>query len=528
MKRTAALVLLLLCACSLRAPRNNASTCNSDQQCGGSNVCFLGQCRGHSTSLGLVSVEVQPGGGSPFGVLQAAGLNLQQSVVQNFTAKALVTVHGAVTQQEDGGVSDPVPDAAVTFTSQTPVIADRVQQTSVQADPSGGFTLKIAQDLFDVTVRPPAPDPPFRTSQPFSTLNTATAGFSASLPAESSLVKVQGVIDAGGESLAGASITAADAAGDPISSPVQVGAGNSFALSLPPATSTYFLEVGPPAAVSGPGGIGPSPGIAALPNFDQLPGTDDVVLPLPQVATLSGTAVDGSGKPLSNVTVYARSSSDEPFTLSRSVTTDSSGAFSLVLRAGNYLVEAAPLTNIDQPAVSPAQQVTVAASGSTGLQLVCPAKVSNSALVLLPGGATRAAGPGFQVTATLISDQLISARQALTTATDANGLFQITGDPGTYRIEIAPPASVGVPRHITQIDLEGDPDARLPVIQMDAALTVVGTVHGTPAGGTDGPLPGATVTFFALDAKGLSVLLGSALTDQNGTYSVILPDIANP
>ena len=47
--------------------------------------------------------------------------------------------------------------------------------------------------------------------------------------------------------------------------------------------------------------------------------------------------------------------------------------------------------------------------------------------------------------------------------------------------------------------------------------------------GTPGPdVSGALVSFFSLDSSGHSVLLGSALTDAKGVYSIVLPDVQQP
>jgi len=40
---------------------------------------------------------------------------------------------------------------------------------------------------------------------------------------------------------------------------------------------------------------------------------------------------------------------------------------------------------------------------------------------------------------------------------------------------------------------------------------------------------GATVSFYSVDAAGAhGVFLGSALTDANGHYKAVLPDVAQP
>jgi Carboxypeptidase regulatory-like domain len=529
LNRTAALALLL-CACSLRAPRTGASACSSDQQCNGglasvasANVCFLGECRGHSADLSLVSAEVRPTNDSPFAVTQKAGLDLRLSVVQNLVLTTPVLSVGTIAQQQDIGGQAVVPNADVTFTTHAPAIPDRAQRVETQTNDSGVFSANLPPGQWDVLVQAASPLPPFRASQPFS---TGAAVPSLLLPAVGSLVRVQGDVIAAGADLAGASLTAVDASGQPISARAQVSPGNSYSLLLPPSTIRYFLELGPPAILDGSAA---PPELATLPNYDQVPGASNIVLPLPPVATLSGTVIDSFGTLLAGVPVYARSTTDEPWTLVRSVTTDSNGVFTLVLRAGNYMIEAAPSTATDEPALSPAQKVTVPVSTglpAPGVQLICPPKLQRSGLVLTHSG--RPVGANYQITATRLSDPLLTTRSATTTPTDATGNFQVTADPGTYRLEITPPASAGLPRRIVQVTLEENGASEFPPIEMDQPLAVVGTVHGASSSGKDTLIAGATVSFFALDTTGASVLLGSALTDENGSYTCVLPDIAAP
>jgi hypothetical protein len=528
--------LLLLCSCTLRAPRSSATACSSSDQCnpasvsssspgaGSANVCFLGECRGHSAQLSVVAAEVRPTTDSPFPVSQVAGLNLQQSLVQNLVLVAQIPVSGTIAQQQDVGTQSVLPNTVITFTNHAPAIADRVQHVSTQTNNSGVFAASLPQGAWDVLVQPPQALPPFRTAQPFF---TSTSFPPLLLPAVGSLVSVQGTVSAGGADLSGASITATDAAGVSISVPTQVSPGNGYSLFLPPLTSLFFVEVGPPASPDG----SPAPAtLATLPNYDHVPGTSSVVLPLPEVTTLSGTVFDIGGVALASVPVYARSTSDEPWTLARSATTDSNGNFSLVLRAGTYLVEAAP--SLSQTAgVSPVQTIQVplqpGADGGltgTGLAIVCPPKLHRTGVVQTPFGKP---GASYQVTATRLADPLLISRSQ-TTTTDKNGAFELAPDPGTYRLEITPPANTGLPLRVVQIVVDSAAPDLLDTIVIDQPLSVVGTVHGTPTGGKDTPVAGATVSFFAFDTSGASVLLGSALTDQNGSYTCILPDIANP
>jgi hypothetical protein len=134
-------------------------------------------------------------------------------------------------------------------------------------------------------------------------------------------------------------------------------------------------------------------------------------------------------------------------------------------------------------------------------------------------------GSGLQVTATRFPDHLVTGRSASTTPTDGSGTFTIVGDPGQYRLEIVPPAATGLPRTIVAVELPATSPATLPTVQLPAPLAVVGTVTY----GAGQPVIGATVDFFALDASGSRTnLIGSGLTDSQGRYRAVLPDVPSP
>jgi hypothetical protein len=126
-----------------------------------------------------------------------------------------------------------------------------------------------------------------------------------------------------------------------------------------------------------------------------------------------------------------------------------------------------------------------------------------------------------------LPDRLAPARTARATSTDASGSFTIVGDRGQYRLEVLPPPATGLPRKIVSVRLgPAGQVTQLPLLQLSPALAVVGTVART-AGPT--PVVGATVDFFALDASGTrSVLIGSALSDAQGRYRAVLPDVPTP
>jgi hypothetical protein len=515
--KRALVALALVCACTLRAPRNNAASCGADSQC-------------HPTPIALTSVaaQVQPASDSSFGLVQSGNVNLLASVEQDFTLFPAVLASGQIIQLQNAGGAAPVGQATVIFTDHLRAIPDQVQQITARSDVNGSFSARLpAGYLWDVLVQPPPPLPPYRLSQPFS---TSTSVPLLTLPSLASLVTVQGTVTAPGADLAGASVAAVDATGNALSTSATLDADGGYSLVLPPGTSSYFLEVGAPGPADG--GVAAADGgvagadLATLPSYDKLPGVANVVLSLPPVASLTGTVIDSNGRSLAGVPVFARSTTDEPWTLARSTITDANGAFALQVRAGIYVVEAVPPAGPTDPAISPIQDVTVPVAGAT-IRLVCPPKPIRTVLILLPNG--KPAGPNFQITATRQTDPLLVTRVATALATNLNGESLITGDPGTYNVLVTAPTGTGLPRRYTQLILDpADAPTDVGVIQLDSALMVVGTVHGTPEGGRDGPILGATVSYFGLDLSGDSLLLGSASTDSLGHYSVILPDVANP
>ena len=520
MKRAA--LLFALCACSLRNPRVDVQPCSSSRQCDQNAVCFLGECRPHSSALSLVTVEVRPPNDSMLGTLQVGGIDLQQSAVKDFTLLAPLAGSGTVVQTQDANAGTaPVPDALVTFTEHDPPIADRIEQVSARTDPGGSYTARLPQGLWDILVQPPAPLPPYRPSSP---LSTAAPQLNLTLPSVNSLVHVQNallIVDGG--PIPGADVTAVDSAGTPLSAPSLSQADGGFSLLLPPGTSGYYLQVGPP-----PDADGGTP----LPNYDLLPSTSPVSVDLPLIATLQGTVVDSMDAGVAAARVYARHEG-VPWTLARSTTADSNGAYSLTLRAGDYEVEAAPPATIDAPAVSPEGAVVLSAAAPTTLNLICPPKVRGFGLIIRSDGAP--VGANYQITATRLADKLLTTRAAFSIPTTADGIWHITADPGRYRVEIVPTADSGLPRKIVQLDLPGGTgpgEFQLPTIALSPPLLVGGTVcFGTSncqQATTSQRVTNATVSFFALDANGHGVLLGSGPTDTSGHYKVVLPDVAQP
>jgi hypothetical protein len=518
MKR-ALLLCALLASCSLRDPHASALSCANSAQCSSSDVCFLGECRPPAANLSIVRVEVRPPIASQFG-LKEQQLDLRQRVQNDFTLAAALAAAGTVTQEQDGAPAAPVPGAIVTMIDHAPVIPDRVEQIVSTTDPSGKYSARVPQGLWDVVVRMPPPLPPIRAGL----LDTASPAVDFLLPRTSSFPVLEGGLTFdGGLPLEGASVTALDSQGAAISSPVVSQADGGYALYLPPDAGQPALQVGP--TVAADGGVSPS---ATFPTYHPLAYGAMIDLPLPPVATLSGRVLDTLDNPVPSALVYVRTVGMS-WSLARSVVTDAAGAYSVPLREGSYVVQAAPPPDTNAPALSAQVPVSVPTAGP--VDLICPAKVRRFGQVLGPDG--RPVAANFQIVATRLADGLVTNR-TVSISTDANGNYRIVADAGRWRFELVPPSDARLPRKIVQVDLDGsDPgESALPTVQISTPLKVWGTVKGTAPGVADSPIAGALVSFFALDASGHSVFLGSAITQTQsssvGQYEVTLPDVAEP
>jgi Carboxypeptidase regulatory-like domain len=517
--------LLLACAgVAACADRNGlegaALPCNAQSQCHDGQTCFLGACRGAASSLRTVALEVRPPSDSPYGLSQAASLDLGKTLLNDAAVLPLLPVAGAVVQGSASGQSAPVPYASLVFTAEQTAIPGRTPTVTLSTDAGGGFATHLPALTWDVAVLPPGALPLLRENLGLSQPNES---LTLSLPQAGALVRVQGVLTAGGVPLAGAGVLPLDVNGNGLGAATSTDSGGAFSLLLPPSTASFYLRVAPPASQQ--------PGAPPVPSF--VPGqpfqpslylsVDVGALPLP--ATLSGAVVDAQGKPVAGARVYATSLDAVTWTLSRSTTSSESGAFSLGLREGLYAVEAVPGTGAGDPAISGEQQVLVSASATSTVTLSCPVKVAVSGQVLRPDG--RPVGAGAQITATRGVDRFVSGRTAQVQATDATGAFQFVGDAGRYLFDIAPPRELELPHRQVLVEVaQAQQGGRLPALVLWPGAEAVGTVRVKSTGAV---VPGATVEFFAAYRGGLQVLsLGSAVADDAGRYKVVLPDVADP
>jgi len=506
-------LVAVLAGCSLREPRVSYSACSASSQCSSANVCFLGQCRAPAANLSVVSVEVRPPSGSPFG-LEEVKVDLRRSVLNDFSLAPPLAATGSVTQDGvavDGG-------ATVTFTEHARVIPDRIDQVVSVTDTTGTYRAQLPQGTWDVLVQPAAPNPPLRAGPIDSSSSSPTLDFA--LPPAATLTVVDGglLIPDGGP-VAGASVIAVDAQGAALSAARISDASGGYSLLIPPDAGPFSLQVGPPA--DSDGGLPLDP----LPTYPPLPNANVLTLPLPPAASLGVNVLDSAGVPVPSALIYVRSTAMD-WTLARSVVADG-GVSTLSLREGGYQVQAAPPADSSAPALSDAKSITLPQAAP--LMLTCPPKVKRFGQVLGPDG--RPVGANFQILATRLADGLVPTRTAFTTPTDGSGIFHLVADAGSWRFEIVPPAGTPLPRAIMGVVLDGADlgESQMEPLLISNALHVGGTVRGRLSpGGADALVANAMVNFFSVDLNGHSVFLGSSRTDTQGHYDAYLPDVAQP
>lgn len=519
MKR--AFLAATLAGCTLHEPHVTGSSCTANSQCSSSNICFLGECRAPASNLSVVKTDVRPPSDSSFGARKVE-VDLRLSAFNNFDVSPAVTVPGTVVQ--DPGTA--IAGATVALTEHAPLIPDRADLVAAVTDTTGAFrVLHVSPGVWDVLVTAPSGSmlPPYRPAA----LDTSTLPPSFDVALPQALVSLQGLLSANGTApLPGAAVTAVNADMTPISAAAVSQADGTFTLSLlPGAAASPLVQVGPPLSVPGTAALTPGPP-DPLPSYDPVQVASPLVLPLPDAITVTGTVVDLGNNPVSSAIVYARSTMTG-WTLARSVPVSSDGhaSFTLTLRAGSYLIEAAPSTDPAAPALSAQLPISVAAATILP-PIQCPPKVRRWGAVFDPYGRP---AKNVQVIATRLSDRVVSTRTAYTVPTDSSGVYHVVADPGTWRFELVPPTDSGLPRTIVRVYIDGTDlsEDQLPTISIPRPLNAVGIVRGV-SGTTQTPIAGASVSFYSLDSTGRSVFLGSSLTDTSGRYNAVLPDVADP
>ena len=266
-----------------------------------------------------------------------------------------------------------------------------------------------------------------------------------------------------------------------------------------------------------------------------LPPIGPVILdlgPFGSAVTVSGTLRTSSGDPLPGATVYL----EEEVTGGGSFRTQtgvssSTGSFSLTALL-TAVGRSATLWAFPPPESACAilsAPVRVIGPGDLGA-FFCKAKVQVHGLVHLPNSADAV---GIQVTAQPISGTpgYPLPSNLVRGVTDSTGLYTLYLDPAVYRLDFVPggtrPRTSRFVTILGELADSGFKPVEVESISLSNGRRLTGTLYFAATAGTNSPVAAlASIRFFRLSTDAIapaSVLLAETVSDQSGTYSVILP-----
>lgn len=560
--RLHALVSVLVlagCASGPSAPSVQL-TCRTDAECAEGQLCFPEGCGDPGgrvvveitgdTRLGAHAQDVALGDG---GVTPLLDLSLLEPMVVGGEFQRNMTPEGH-------------PDDRVSFTDTVSVLAvgrsalipdlSRVYVATFTNPERGTWTLPVGSGVYSVTALPADVSVPPAVSSRVEVTPGHNAAVSFAFPSVDGAPTLTGRVvkraasgTGVGEvplSQAAMDIQAVDSStGRVLSQRVKVSSGTpgsrgDFVLVLSPEANeltSVTLVVSPREA----GALVPTKSFSV-----ELPFPDVLTLemgdfgdPLPQVrGELYGT----DNLPVANARVYLEGPVGGGGTFrSRTVSTDATGQFSVDLLPtgvnGPYTLVALP------PSSSPAGVLrasvrTRAAAGQVAeldpKRLVCPDRLTVQVALLRPDGSPARAIPVIATAIAQLKDQPDRPlpSEATETTSDDSGVVRLELDPAIYRLDFLPGESLPRTSRVVAVR-PGDVDGKgtsLQAIDLGALTLwkgrkVTGTVTG-PLAGSRASLANASLRFFRVtqvEGRPIGLLLGEALSDDRGGYTVVLP-----
>ena len=253
-------------------------------------------------------------------------------------------------------------------------------------------------------------------------------------------------------------------------------------------------------------------------------------------ALVRGTILDSAGQPVEGAQVVLSGvvKGDGSFR-SKIVVTDAKGLFEVMTLAsrneGSFQLSVVPPREARAAATDRSVTVTI----TDGVATLSPAEITLPDRVVIHGAVTSPMGlaqPGVAVKATrqLEAAQAIIATEPAETTTSADGTFSLALEPGIWRFEYFPGQMFPIASRLVTIAGangagERITDTDLKPVQLSFGRTVSGTVTGNGSR-PDQLMPYAQLRFFRVTSVGglpVSILLGTAITDERGSYSVVLP-----
>jgi hypothetical protein len=520
----AAALACTACADALLAPEGQGRSCIDDDECTSGTVCVIGVCLDPTAqALDEVLLEVRPPDGSGYQPQQLQSpVSIGSAGRQAIALQPTVMVRGNVV----GTSMSPVPSRVVAV--PTSGIPGRALVVNAAADGSmGDFALPVVEGSTytltffpDDTSRPPHFYP--------STLTIGAGAVSQlaaiELPDAVDLVRVSGRVVAGeGTAMLGVEgLEVRLLEGERrVSSIARTQADGSFAVDLAPGRDTDLtLEVRPTEANR----LNPVVRMEAL-SFEGPYDVGDIQLgalsaPVPFAGTVNGP----DGDPVARAIIYLRATLGAgEFTLL--VNADDEGRYDAELRPGEY--ELAAVAPTDDPSAGMLSGFVTEVGPEVTPLINLRSRVSASGQVLDDGGVPVG---NAQVLLTRIGHEggaedpvLEGAAWTFTAVTDDGGGWQHAVDPGRYRIVVVPDASSSLPRLTRVVDV-GEGNGTIGTLELSPPAVIAGTITGANGESIGAAAVNAFSPFPVEDEAALE--LGSALTDTEGSFEIVLPDLA--
>ncbi len=532
--RGTSLLVPLLAVAALGCGKKTTSFhhCANDSECAANQVCFPDGCGNLAQGL---RVEIIPNA--------REALYAQDFVVgtlankQDFTLAGASTIQGALQQLIDGQVGTAYPrSVSIQALGESTLIPGVVRSFELGAA-RATYVLPVATGTYSLLANATEePLPPIQLDTRVIVSMGEAARADVLFPSSTSLSRIDGHLFIEGlPPTADRSmlVQAFDPNTQrPLSQRAAVdpcGAGcprlGQFQLQVAPSTSRLVVRASP---VN-------SDAIVPRKSFPISLPTGPVILELGafgSAVAVTGTLRTSSGDPLPGATVYL----EEEVTGGGSFRTQtgvssSTGSFSLtalltaVGRSATLWAFPPPesacgILSAPVPVIGPADLGA----------FFCKAKVQVHGLVHLPNGADAV---GIQVTAQPISSTpgYPLPSNLVRGVTDSAGMYTLYLDPAVYRLDFVPGGTR--PRFSRFVTILGEladsgfKPVEVESISLSNGRRLTGTLYFAATAGTNSPVAAlASIRFFRLSTDAIapaSVLLAETVSDQAGTYSVILP-----
>lgn len=515
------------CAADALFEADVGQPCASDDECGPRRfVCVIGVCVDSTAqSLDEVRLEVSPPESSGYRPQQ-----LPDPVVIGEEGRAEVRL--APTVRLRGSVIDPNGAGIASQVIAVPAggIEGRALVVTAQAAGAGGdFALPLVEgSTYRLTVQPQdAARPPFfvASDQSIGPSPTGEVLYGAiTLPDLASLENLSGrVVSGAGTAMLGVEglEVRALSEGRRVSSVGRTLADGSFTIFLAAgADGPFVVEVRPTESnrlnpivmvedvYVGEGNV----------NLGEIP-----LGSLPAPVPFAGVVRGPDGEEVGSATIHLSAELGEG-TFSLVLNADEDGAYDAELRPGTY--EVAVVAPPDNPSAGLLTGFTTEVDATSSPTLNLPGRVlatgavvsasqepvSNAQVVLTRLGVSGGGADG------VLEDQ----RWSFVAITDITGAWQKAVDPGRYRVTLLPDPAANLPRDTRVVDIdESSRDLG------ERALPPPAVIAGEIKSADGAPLGMSVVTAFSAFAGGEGALeLGSSLTDNDGAFEILLPDLA--